>query len=67
LLVTVPEPAPVFETDRFLNNGENVAVTFLAVDIVTRHVPVPVQAPLQPAKVELKSGVAVSVTTVPEI
>jgi hypothetical protein len=42
-----------------------VAVTDLAADIVTEHVPVPVQLPLQPAKVEPAAGVAVNVTAVP--
>ena len=42
----------------------NVAVTILAADIVTTHVPVPEHAPLQPANVPLV-GVAVSVTMVP--
>jgi hypothetical protein len=39
-----------------------LAVTDLSPFIVTRHVPVPVQAPLQPAKVESVSGDALSVT-----
>ena len=36
-----------------------------AVVIATTHVPVPVQAPLQPENVEPTAGVAVSVTLVP--
>jgi hypothetical protein len=43
----------------------NVAVTDLAASIVTVHVPVPVQAPLQPANARLPMTRAVSVTTVP--
>ena len=43
----------------------NVAVTALAASIVTVHVPVPVQAPLQPANAPLPTTRAVSVTTVP--
>jgi len=43
----------------------NVAVADLGAFIVTEQVPVPVQAPLQPAKVELDAGVAVKVTEVP--
>lgn len=44
----------------------NVAVTVVALFIVTVHVPVPVQPlPLQPANVEPIAGEAVSVTTVP--
>ena len=42
-----------------------VAVTDLAADMVTEQVPVPVQLPLQPAKVEPVAGAAVKVTTVP--
>ena len=43
----------------------NVAVTERAAVIVTVHVLVPVQAPLQPAKLEPALGAAVSVTVVP--
>jgi len=39
-----------------------VAVTDCAAFIVTEHVPVPVQAPLQPVKAEPAAAVAVSVT-----
>ena len=42
-----------------------VAVTAFGASIVTVHVPVPVQAPLQPAKTRLPTTRAVSVTTVP--
>ncbi len=42
-----------------------VAVTLRAALIVTLQVPVPVHAPLQPAKTEPWAGVAVRVTTVP--
>ncbi len=42
-----------------------VAVTLLAASMVTWHVPVPVQAPDQPAKPESGGGEAVSVTRVP--
>lgn len=45
----------------------NVAVTFLACDMVTAHVPVPEHAPDQPANVEPAAGVAVRVTTVPHV
>src|SRR6267143_1378643 len=44
-----------------------VAVTEVAALIVTVHVPVPVQAPLQPVKVEPAAGAAVRVTTVPVV
>ena len=43
----------------------NVAVTDVAAETVTEQVPVPVQAPDHPAKVEPALGVAVSVTVVP--
>lgn len=42
-----------------------VAVTDFTASIVTRHAPVPTQAPDQPAKIEVASGVALSATTVP--
>ncbi|RKZ88811.1 MAG: hypothetical protein DRR19_12135 [Candidatus Parabeggiatoa sp. nov. 1] len=41
-----------------------VAVTFWAVFIVTWQIPVPVQAPRQPIKIESAKGVAVKVTGV---
>ncbi len=40
----------------------NVAVTALAAFMVTVHEPVPVHAPLHPAKADPAAGVAVSVT-----
>jgi hypothetical protein len=42
-----------------------VAVTEVAAERVTVHVPVPVQAPDQPANVDPEAAVAVSVTAVP--
>jgi hypothetical protein len=44
-----------------------VAVTARAAVIVVMQVPLPVQAPLQPVKVEPELGVAVRVTVVPEL
>ena len=41
---------------------ENVAVTARASDIASVHVPVPEQAPVQPAKVEPVAALAVNVT-----
>jgi len=43
----------------------NVAVTDLAAFMVTEQAPVPLQAPLQPPKLEPATGVAVSMTVVP--
>ena len=43
----------------------NVAVSEAAALIVTEQAPVPVQGPLQPAKVDPLSGVSVNVTIVP--
>jgi hypothetical protein len=44
----------------------NTAPTVRAALIVTVHVPVPLQAPVQPAKTEFVAAVCVSVTSVPE-
>jgi hypothetical protein len=64
-LVTVPDPAPARLTVSANDCSAKVAVTELAAFIVTVHVPVPVQAPLQPVKVAPAEGVAVRVTAVP--
>src|SRR2546425_8145241 len=65
LLVTVPAPVPALETVS-ANVGAKVAVTVVAAESVTTHVPVPLQPPpLQPVKVEPAAGVALKVTTVP--
>jgi hypothetical protein len=47
-------------------SAANVAVTAPAAFIVTLHVPVPEQAPLQPVKVDVGFGAALRVTAVPE-
>src|SRR5258706_496386 len=47
--------------------ASKVAVTALALSMVTVQPPVPVQAPLQPANVEPPAAAAVKVTTVPEL
>ena len=62
--VTIPDPVPALFTVRVYVDGDalNVAVTDLAASIVTWHVPVPLQAPDQPAKVEPESATAVRVT-----
>src|SRR5438094_943514 len=66
VLVTVPMPVPALQTVRTKVCDAKVAVTVVAAETVTTHVPVPEQPPpLQPLKVEPAAGVAVSVTTVP--
>ena len=68
LLVIVPLPAPLLETVRLnVGAGENVAVTPTgAVPMVNVQVPVPEQAPVQPANTEAElAGDAVRVTTLP--
>jgi hypothetical protein len=67
LLVTVPDPVPAFVTVSVYWSFVNVALTLLAASIVTLHVPVPEHAPVHPANVDIASGVAVSVTTVPNV
>ena len=64
VLETVPMPVPTLLTVRMKVFRLKVAVTFLDADMVTLQVPVPLQAPLQPAKVEFHFGLAVKVTTV---
>ena len=67
-LLTVPAELP-FRTSVALTAylaGMKLAVTDLATSMVTVQVPVPEQAPLQPANTEVPTvGVAVSVTSVP--
>jgi hypothetical protein len=65
-LVTVPLPAPAVPTVR-ANCGEKAAVAETpAVPTVKLQVPVPVHAPVQPAKTEAEDeGVAVKITFVP--
>lgn len=64
-LVTVPLPVPAGVTVRGNVPRVNVAVTVSAEFIVTEQVPVPLQAPLQPANADPLAGTAVSVTGVP--
>jgi hypothetical protein len=45
----------------------NVAVTEWTVSIVTAQLPIPPHAPPQPVKVDVPSGVAVNVTSVPTL
>ena len=66
--MTVPEPVPPFEIVNVLcGAGENVAVTEAAeVPWLKLQLPVPEQAPLQPANTEAgEDGVAVRMTPVP--
>src|ERR1035438_4456233 len=60
----VPLPVPAAMVNRLKVAPLNVAVTLRLEFIVTVQVPVPEQAPDQPAKVEPGFGVAVNVTTV---
>ena len=68
LEATIPVPVPFFVTlsEWTLGSatGANVAVTARTVLIATVQFPVPVQAPLQPVKVEPVAGAAVRVTDV---
>jgi hypothetical protein len=65
LELTVPDPAPLFETDS-AHTATNVAVTERAALIVTTQVEVPEQpAPDQPTKRDPAEAEAVSVTSVP--
>jgi hypothetical protein len=64
-LLTVPVPVPDLVTPSGKDDCTKLAVTDMAAVIVVVHVPVPVQPPLQPVKVEPAAGVAVSVTAVP--
>ena len=64
LLVTVPVPFPARVTVSG-NSNLKVAVTDSDALIVTEHVPVPEQAPLQPVKTEPVAACAVKVIMVP--
>jgi len=57
--VTLPEPVPAWRTLSDSGSAVKVAVTDRAWFIVTAQVPVPVQAPDQPAKEDPFAGVAV--------
>ena len=63
--VTWPRSVAVFVTASVTVCTANVAVTFWAWLMFTMQDPAPVQAPLQPAKVDPASGIAISVTGAP--
>ena len=63
--VIVPPPVPARATVRPYVTRVNVAVAALAPSMVSVQVPVPLQAPDQPVKVEVPSATAVRVTTAP--
>jgi hypothetical protein len=63
--VTVPVPVPVLLTERSLVMRAKLAVTDRAALIDTVQFPVPLQAPLQPVKVDPAAGVGVRVTRRP--
>lgn len=68
LEVTVPVPFPAFVTVSVrVCAAANVAVTERSTLIVTVHVAVPEQSPLQPVKVEPAAALAVSVTELPAL
>lgn len=67
--VIVPRPLPLLTTvseNPRLGTSLKVAVTVRASVIVTVQLAVPLQAPLQPLKLDALSGTAVSVTLLPE-
>ena len=68
LLETVPLPEPSFLTVRLLEIVFKVKLAFrnLFSLMVTQHTPVPVQAPLQPEKVDPGEGEAVNLSSIPE-
>ena len=63
-LVTVPVP-DLTTVSVYLGSAVKVAATLWAALMVTVQIPVPVQAPLQPANLEPAAGVGVNVTLVP--
>jgi hypothetical protein len=64
LLITVPLLVPAFVTVK-RSERKKVAVTDLAEVIVSEHVPVPIQSPLQPPNTDPAGTAAVNVITVP--
>ena len=66
-LVTEPDPFPDFVTASENESFIKVAPTVLFPSINTEQVPVPVQAPVHPAKTEPAAGVGVSVIVLPPL
>ena len=62
----MPVPVPDLVTVKAYCCRVKVAVTVVFAVMVTEQVPVPVQAPLQPVKVDPVAGAAVKVTEPPE-
>src|SRR5687767_5303771 len=62
---TVPIPVPTLLTLSGYELSWNIAVTEVGPETAMTQAPAPVQAPAQPAKVELASLAAVRVTIVP--
>src|SRR6185436_7296008 len=65
-LATTPAPVPFLTTER-TGKSSNLALTDVVAVTVTEQVPVPEQAPPQPAKKEPAAGVAVRVRAVPGV
>src|SRR5206468_12278323 len=64
LLITVPDPVPASVTVS-AKVGAKAAVTVVAAETVTTHVPAPLHPPpLHPVKVEPAAGLAVRVTAI---
>ena len=62
--VTAPAPDPSLDTWTPIVRSVKLALTDVAAPSVTVQAPLPVHPPLQPLKVELAAGTAVSVTCV---
>jgi hypothetical protein len=65
--VTEPLPEPEVVTLKEYIASPNDAVTERAAETLTWQSPVPEQAPPQPAKTDPLAGVAVRLTTVPDV
>jgi hypothetical protein len=66
LLVTVPDPVPIFMTERaYVGINVNVALTDFELSMMTGHVPVPLHGLPHPVNVDPLFGVALIVMVVP--